>query len=321
MPGAARRTDARTLAGWEGTQLAAYGVGAVPLMTACLVRVLTTPRLTVSRGYSTGRSRQIDGPPGTGSDPADDSTTRYVADDRYPGTRERGRGRGRGVLNFRYGGGVEYARARVSVETLLDVWDDLQMPAVLPALYLRHLRGVAEERVPDGPSPASGASRRPAHFRHRRGRPPERFYQDESGPGECGSASVADNDSRLAREGFAFRRHDADLRTRIAPPDATTACCSSRYYRPEIKIAVTFLSESSGEPRIDFCHNGYSQPACATWAGRYQYLSLTHVRAVMAAARQRTDRRLSRTRCTGTMRKIAGPASGFRIGETSGPDA
>ena len=56
-----------TLAGFEGTQLAAYGVGAVPLMTACLMRGGDRYRgLTVrSEPKQYGARRQIEAPPGT----------------------------------------------------------------------------------------------------------------------------------------------------------------------------------------------------------------------------------------------------------------
>jgi orotate phosphoribosyltransferase/AMMECR1 domain-containing protein len=265
-----------TLADFEGTQLAAYGVGAIPLMTACLVRGGDRYRgLTVrSEPKPYGSRRQIEGaPPGAGEvilvDDSINSGTSVMTGIRVlesAGYEVEG---AVCLVNFRYGGGVEYARARgYRVETLFDVWDDLQMPRLSrPPLYLRHLPDRwSAERVPDGLPPARVARLVAEHLLATDEvlRPPERFDDDESGPGGVWvSFRRRDNDSRLARDGFwHFDPGDANPTRDVVIAAAATARGFHDNHPStaldEIKIAVTFLSELERvEPRdLDFRRYG-----------------------------------------------------------------
>jgi orotate phosphoribosyltransferase/AMMECR1 domain-containing protein len=265
-----------TLADFEGTQLAAYGVGAVPFLTACLLRGGDRYRgLTVrAEPKQYGSRRQIEGArPGTGKvillDDSINSGTSLTAGIRVLETAGYEVEGAVGLVNFRYGGGVEHARARgYRVETLFDVWDDLQMPRPSRApLYQRHLPDRwSTERVRDGLPPARVARLVAEHLLTTDEvlRPPERFELDETGPGGVWvSFRRRDNDSRLARDGFwHFDPGDAEPTRDVVIAAAATA----REFRAdhpatrldEIKIAVTFLSELEAvEPRdLDFRRYG-----------------------------------------------------------------
>jgi orotate phosphoribosyltransferase len=264
------------LGGFQATQIAAYGVGSMPLMVACVLRgrggyTGLTVREEIKR-Y--GACRQIEGAT-YGSqrvvlvDDSINSGTSLMAGVRIL------EGAGYTVegavclVNFSCGGGVERARARgYRVVTLFDIWDDVQMPRPdRPPLYLRHMpERWSDERVPDGLHPACVARRVAEHLIATGEvlRPPARFAQQETGPGGVWvSFRRRDDDRRLAREGFwHFDPHDADPTRDVVIATAGTVRALGASLTPqvldELKIAVTFFSElNSVEPRdLDFRRYG-----------------------------------------------------------------
>lgn len=249
------------IADFEASQLAAFGVGAVPLLTACLMRSdAKHTGLTIrSEAKRYGSCRQIEGN-GNGSgkviivDDSINSGTSLMTAIRV--LEEAGYDVEGAVClaGFSFGGGVEYLQARgYRVEVLFDVWDDLKMPRPTRSpLYLRHMPARwAQERVPEGLHPALVARAVAEHLLATGDvlQPPDRFDENEIGPGGVWvSFRRRDNDRRLAREGFwHFDPNDADPTRDVVIASAATARALGGALTPEalakIKIAISFFSE------------------------------------------------------------------------------
>ena len=264
------------LAGYEATQIAAYGIGAIPLMTACVLRSAghytgLTVRSEVKQ-YGSGRQIEGEGDRGRKVVLVDDSISSGMSFMAAARILEREGYIVEGavcLVNFSCRGGVEHARARgYRIRTLFDIWDDMQMPRPDRApLYLRHLPDHwSSERVPDRLHPAQ-AARRVAEHLIRTGEvllPPREFADNEEGPGGVWvSFRRRDNDRRLAREGFwHFDPSDADPTRDVVIATAGTVQALGTVLTPqllsELKIAVSFFSELEPiEPRdLDFGRYG-----------------------------------------------------------------
>jgi orotate phosphoribosyltransferase/AMMECR1 domain-containing protein len=248
------------LAEFASTQVAAYGVGAMPIMNACVLRGSGRYTGVVVRAEAKryGARRQIDGP-------LDSDRPIVLVDDAISSATSAMTGikileaagyTVEGVLalvNFSRTGGAEILRARgYRVETIFDVWDDMRMPRPdRPPLYLRYMpEQWANEAVPDGLLPAE-AARHVARHLVQTGevlRPPSRFGTDDEGPGGVWvSFRRRSDDHRLAREGFwHFDPGDTDTQRDVVIAAAATLRALGPAATPEvlddIKIAVSFFS-------------------------------------------------------------------------------
>jgi orotate phosphoribosyltransferase len=247
------------LTSFETTQLAAYGYTAIPLMMGCIA--LGAGRysglMIREQRKAHGANRQIDGP-------ADRSRPVVVVDDSLSSGRSLRTAihilESHGfevegtvsLVHFPYRGGAEWARALgYRVETIFDVWADLDMP--IPTYVPGHTRvrpQWSDQRIPPGLRPAEVA-RLVAHELLTTGRtplPPIAFDRDYDGSGGV-YVSFRDirTDWRYARDGFwHFNPADADptrdvvlatVRTLQRWPTAVTL---DRL--PTQKLAVSFLS-------------------------------------------------------------------------------
>jgi orotate phosphoribosyltransferase len=261
---------------FESTQLAAFGYTGVPLLTACLVH--GAPRysglLVREARKSRGTGRQVEGP-------IDRSRPAVVIDDSLSsGTSLRaaiGALESEGIevegavclVRFPYRGGAEWARALgYRVETVFDVWDDLQMPR--PTYVPGHLRTMpeawADVRVHDGLHPALVARFVSEHLLKDGTvpRPPRRMDGSYDGRGGVYvSFRNATNDHRVGRDGFwHFDARDADAARDVVLATVKTIRNArgaiSRETLPRLKIAVSFFDplEPIGPSSLDYAHYG-----------------------------------------------------------------
>jgi orotate phosphoribosyltransferase/AMMECR1 domain-containing protein len=257
---------------FEATQIAAYGVGALPLLSACLL--LGGGRysgLTVrSEPKRYGSELRIEGA-------GDRSRKVVLVDDSISsGTSFRAAAdileqagyavEGAACLvNFPFRGGTERARGLgYRIETAFDVWDDLGMPRPTRApLYLSAMpESWSAEQVPDGLDPASAARIVADHYL-RTGetlRPPARFAEPDYAPGGVWvSFRRRSDDYRIARDGF-WHFDPADAVTTRDVVLATIKTIRSFRKPPtldelrQLKIAVTFFSalERISPSELDF---------------------------------------------------------------------
>jgi len=261
---------------FESTQLAAYGYTGVPLLSACLVH--GAPRysgLLVREARKTrGTGRQVEGP-------IDRSRPAVVVDDSLSsGTSLRaaiGALESEGIevegavclVRFPYRGGAEWSRALgYRVETVFDVWDDLEMPR--PTYTPGHVRampeGWADVRVPDGLHPAVVARFVAERFLDDGAvpRPPRRMDGSYDGRGGVYvSFRLATNDHRVGRDGFwHFDAGDADAGRDVVLATVKTIRTAggaiSSETLPRLKIAVSFFDplERIGPSGVDYAHYG-----------------------------------------------------------------
>lgn len=265
-----------TLAGFEATQVAAYGYGAMPLMSACVGRGggRYTGLAVRPEAKKHGSQRQVDGL-------GDKHRKVVLVDDSISSGTSFSQGaaaleaHGYDVegavclVDFSRRGGAERARARgYHLETVYDIWDDLQMPRPdRPPLYLRCLPdGWADGSVPDGLQPAEVARVVAEHLVDTGEvlRPPRAFAEPESGPGGVWvSVRRTTDDKRLAREGFwHFDPADADAERDVVIATARTVRALgpalTRGQLGRLKLCVTFFTELERiEPRdLDFRRYG-----------------------------------------------------------------
>jgi len=277
--GCARIADALlgALADFRATQIAAFGLGAYPLMTACVLRgagQYTGLALRADKKVHGAAGRQIEGE-GDRRSPVvlvDDSISSGTSLRNATSILERAGYTVEGavcLVNFSRRGGVERARARgYRVAALYDAWDDMQFPRPeRPPLFLRFLPETwSSDQVAEGLHPAQVARRVAEHLLSTGEvlKPPLRFAEDEFGPGGVWvSFRRRDNDRRLAREGFwHFDITDADPARDVVIATARAVARMARFLTPallaELKIAVSFFSELEPiKPRdLDFARYG-----------------------------------------------------------------
>ena len=160
------------------------------------------------------------------------------------------------LVDFPWKGGTEWARALgYKVETLFDVWADLEMckrQNVGPHND-RALPFDAQSRVPDGLTPADAARWVASHFLNcgKIPRPPEKLAGDFEGPGGV-MVSFRDRRSeyRVARNGFyRVSSQDADLCRDLVLATAKTLLSSktaiAEYGLERLKVAVTLFGEQT----------------------------------------------------------------------------
>lgn len=266
----------RVLEGFEATQLAAYGFGAVPLMSATLLagEGRYTGLVVRPERKAHGALRQVDGcgvRPGRvvllddalSSGKSFTEACRVLEDEGFDveGTAC--------VVEFPYRGGRDRASARgFRVAAMFDIWDDLGMaappkpPAFVRSLPARWSRDV----VPAGLTPATAARLVAEHFvaTGQALRPPESFDTDQDGRGGVFvSLRRRSDDHRLARRGFwHFEAADADPCRDLVI--ATVQTVESMRSRPraeplgDLKLGVTFFGplERVAPSELDFFHYG-----------------------------------------------------------------
>ena len=266
------------LAGYEATQVAAYGFGAMPLMSACVLRGegRYTGLCVRPEAKKYGTQRRIDGV-------GDKSRKVVLVDDSissglsFTAAASALESEGYEVegsvclVDFSKRGGAERARARgYHLETVYDIWDDLKMPrADRPPLYLRCLpERWADESVPDGLRPGEVARLVAERFVDTGEvlRPPSNFAEPEPESGLGGvwvSFRRISDDRRLAREGFwHFDPNDADPERDVVIAAARAAQMLgptvTRDSLTRLKLCVTFFTELEPiQPRdLDFRRYG-----------------------------------------------------------------
>lgn len=263
------------LRGFHSTQLASYGYTSLPLVSACVL--LGEGRYTAlcvreqRKTYLAGR--QVDGP-------ADKTRPIIVVDDslssgtslhRAIAVLEEDGFEVEGALalvHFPYRGGLEWATAvGYRVDTLFDIWADLDMPRppLRPGWRSVMLQFDVHTRIPDGLHPALVARRTAEHYlaHHRAPLPPTRFDREyDNRGGTWVSLRDRATDVRIAREGFwHFEPQDADLGrdvvlATIKTINATAAISATAL--KTLKIAVTFFGplEPISPRMLDFDRYG-----------------------------------------------------------------
>ncbi|WP_396640554.1 hypothetical protein [Microbacterium alkaliflavum] len=264
------------LAGFEATQIAAYGFGAMPLMSACVLRGggRYTGLAVRPEAKKHGTGRRIDGAGDKGRKVVlvDDSISSGISFTKGAAALESQGYEVEGavcLVDFSRRGGAERARARgYRLKTVFDIWDDLEMPRTdRPPLYLRCLPDRwSDQAVPDGLHPADVARLVAEHLVDTGEvlRPPRDFAEPEQGPGGVWVSfrRIAD-DKRLGREGFwHFDARDADPQRDVVIATARTVKVLgptlTREGLAQLKLCVTFFSELEQiEPRdLDFSRYG-----------------------------------------------------------------
>ena len=264
------------LQGFEATQIAAYGFGAMPLMTACVLRGdgRYTGLAVRPERKKYGGQRQIEGA-------GDKSRKVVLVDDSISSGTSFSQAaailEGEGyevegaicLVDFSKRGGAERARARgYHLETVYDVWDDLRMPRPdRPPLYLRCLpERWAADAVPDGLHPAEVARLVAEHLVDTGEvlRPPTGFAEPESGLGGVWvSFRRISDDKRFARDGFwHFDPADADPERDVVIATARTVKALgpnvTREWLATVKLCVTFFTalEEIAPRDLDFRRYG-----------------------------------------------------------------
>lgn len=251
------------LASFESTQLASFGYTAVPLMAGCVAAGEGRYSGLVIRHARKehGARRRVEGP-------ADRSRPVVVIDDSLSaGTSFRQAAQALeedgfdvegtvALVHFPFRGGAEWARGvGYRVDTLFDVWDDLEMPLpVHTPGYLRVPVSWAADGVPDDLHPAEVARLVAEHFL-RTGwalRPPHRLSDNPRGAEDTGAGGVyvsfrdRRTDDRLGRDGFwHFDPSDAvpvrDLVLATVKTVRSSGGAISLERLPYLKIGVSFL--------------------------------------------------------------------------------
>ncbi|GAA1953032.1 hypothetical protein [Microbacterium deminutum] len=264
------------LAGFEATQVAAYGFGAMPLMSACVLRGggRYTGLAVRPEAKKHGNLRVIDGVGDKSRKVVlvDDSISSGISFTQGAAALESQGYEVEGsvcLVDFSRRGGAERARARgYHLETVYDIWDDLGMPRPdRPPLYLRCLpERWADEAVPDGLHPGRVARLVAEHLVDTGEvlRPPGAFAEPEHGPGGVWvSFRRISDDKRFAREGFwHFDPDDADPERDVVIATARAVQKLgpqvTRDWLTRLKLCVTFFSAVERiEPRdLDFRRYG-----------------------------------------------------------------
>ena len=266
----------RLLEPFEGTQLAAYGMGALPLMTATVKAGggRYTGLLVRWEKKRYGAMRRIDGA-------GDRSTPVIVVDDSMSsGTSfreacaaledEEYKVEGTACLvDFSSWGGRERAEAlgyRVAIS--FNIWDDLGMrdPDPIPGFVAATPAAWSERSVPSGLHPAEAARRVAEHLiaHDEVLGPPTTFDRiEDGGGGTFVSLRRRHDDQRLARRGFwHFDPNDADpCRDLVLATAATLRSLPRPLTRAELdvsKFAVSFFGplEAVAPAALDFSRYG-----------------------------------------------------------------
>ncbi|HEX6375766.1 MAG TPA: hypothetical protein VFZ91_08590 [Allosphingosinicella sp.] len=260
---------------FSATQLAAYGLTSVPIVSACVLagkgRYSGLAIRKVREAHGTARQIEGNGDPRLPVVVLDDcigsggSLYRAIKLLEAEGFRVEG---AICLVNLPWKGGVEWAEALgLKVRTLFDVWKDLEQPiaAYEPQAGREPPEWCSSTKLPDGLSPAAIARLvaeavllgRPVP------RPPASFDRDHDGRGGVFvSIRKKRGDRRLAREGFfRFEAGEQDL-----PRDLVCAAYAAARTLPqqgpfpleELKFGVSLLTEQvpSRVADLDFSRYG-----------------------------------------------------------------
>lgn len=262
------------LKSFESTQLASFGYTAMPLLAACIA--LGNGRYTglcireTPKGY--GAVRQIDGP----ADPrrpvviVDDSLSSGTSLLKGIAVLERHGFHVEGavcLVHFPHRGGQERAVALgYRIETLFDIWDDLQMPVPIYTPGWQRVGPIhwAEQRLEDGLHPAAAARQTARHYlaTGRVLQPPRSLLERyEAAGGTYVSFRDRGTDYRLARDGFwHFDPADSDpCRDLVLATVKTVASGKLQLEQLDrLKIGVTFFGplEQIAPSGLDFARYG-----------------------------------------------------------------
>lgn len=271
------RSILKRLAAFESRQLASHGYTSLPLTAACVLASdgECSALCVRDRPKAYGARRLVEGI-GDRRKPVviiDDSLSsgtslmRAIAALEADGWFVEGT---IAVVHFPGRGGAEWARARgYRVETIFDIWSDLEMPvpAYMPGWRRVPVQWESESCVPDGQHPAVAARKVATHFLNTgKALLPSKTLDIPNGEGRGGvyvSLRHRDSDFRIARDGFWHFDPDCAEATRdlvlatIKTVSGVRNLLANRSLE-DLKIAVSFFSqlEETSIAGLDFDRYG-----------------------------------------------------------------